>query len=214
MPTQLCQGDVLRRTPEVDALLAQVHIHFFQKSNYLHFMVLTQTCDLVLSEDRGDRKARYIALAPVRSLESVLNREVKSQALSVEGELPVLTDKGKSKLTEFLARIYNHNELNYFFSESAGTPLTTDCCASLDLSIAIRTGEHYPPVVRTSLNQVRTPPPEFKANCSRLALSLLDFPRATRGSGRFCVCHGVRGVPKFRPIPPRFDSVLLSVLKE
>lgn len=142
-PTQLCQGDVLRRTPEVDALLAQVHNHFFQKSNYLHFMVLTQTCDLVLRQGRGDRKARYIALAPVRSLESVLNREVKSQALSVDGELPVLTDKGKSKLTEFLTRLYNNNEQNYFFLESAGTPLTTDCCASLDLSIAIRTGEHY-----------------------------------------------------------------------
>lgn len=153
-PTQLCQGDVLRRTPEVDALLSQVHNHFFLKSNYLHFMVLTQTCDLVVRADKGDMKARYIALAPVRSLESVLNREVKSQALSVEGELPVLTDKGKTKLTEFLTRIYNNNEPNYFFLESAGTSLATDCCASLDLSIAIRTGEHYPTCLGAKILQL------------------------------------------------------------
>jgi hypothetical protein len=38
----------------------------------------------------------------------------------------------------------------------------------------------------------RPRPPEFKANRSRLALSFLGFPRATRGSGRFCVGHSRR----------------------
>jgi hypothetical protein len=56
-----------------------------------------------------------------------------------------------------------------------------------------------------------TPPPEFKANCSRSALSLLGFTRATRGSGQFCVCHGIRGLPEIYPFSTRFDSVLLSV---
>ena len=65
-----------------------------------------------------------------------------------------------------------------------------------------------------SVVRFRPRPPEFKANCSRLALLFLDFPRATRGSGRFCLCHGVRGVPEISPYSPRFDSVVLSVLKE
>ena len=54
----------------------------------------------------------------------------------------------------------------------------------------------------------------FKANCFRVVLLFLDFPRTTRGSGPFCVCHGVRGMPQIWPLPPRFDSILLSALKE
>jgi len=61
---------------------------------------------------------------------------------------------------------------------------------------------------------VEPQPPEFKANCSQLALSFLDFLRATRCSGRFRVCHGVRGARKIWLLPARFDSVLLSVRKE
>ena len=68
--------------------------------------------------------------------------------------------------------------------------------------------------VRVSVVRFRAGPPEFKANCSRLALSFLDFPRATRGSGRFCLCHRVRGWRQIWPFRRHFDSVLLSVLKE
>lgn len=140
--TELCQGDVLRRTPQLDALLQSVHQHFHKKSSNLYFMVLTQTCDLVL-RGGGACKARYITLAPIRSLDSLLSREIDAQALKVNAQLPVLTDKAKSKLSEFLTRLLNNNEPNYFYLESAGTPLAQDCCAHLDLSIAVKTTEHY-----------------------------------------------------------------------
>lgn len=151
---ELCQGDVLSRTPELDSLLDLVHQHFHKKSTNLYFMVLTQTCDLV-PRAGGSCKARYITLAPVRNLELVLAREIESQALAIEAELPVLTDKAKSKLTEFLTRLYNNNEPNYFFLESSGTPLLADCCAYLDLSIAVKTSEHYSTCVKAKTLQLK-----------------------------------------------------------
>jgi hypothetical protein len=63
-------------------------------------------------------------------------------------------------------------------------------------------------------------PSEFKANCSRLVFSFLDFPHATRGSGRFCVCHGrpwcagnlaVSTALRFRSVLCSLFSVLCSL---
>ena len=45
---ELSQGDILKRTPELDEILAKVHPHFHQHRKNLYFMVLTQSCDLVI----------------------------------------------------------------------------------------------------------------------------------------------------------------------
>lgn len=63
--------------------------------------------------------------------------------------------------------------------------------------------------MRTSLKQVRTAPPEFKANCFRLALSFLGIPRVARGCGRFCVCHWLTTDQLFRR-----DLAVFRVLKD
>jgi hypothetical protein len=142
---ELCQGDVLARTPEIDALLKLVHPHFYSKADNLFFMVLTQSCDLVLRGDSANEcKAPYITIAPVRPIEYVLKRQIAAlQSSGINADLPVLTDKAKTKLSEFLQRIYNNNEQGYFFLESSGTSLPSDCCAYLNLSIAIRASDHF-----------------------------------------------------------------------
>ena len=143
--TELCQGDVLARTPKIDELLKLVHPHFYSKANNLFFMVLTQSCDLVCRGGEGNAcKAPYITIAPVRPIENVVGRQILAlQSSGVSADLPVLTDKSKTKLSEFLQKIYNNNEQGYFFLESSGTSLPSDCCAYLNLSIAIKASEHY-----------------------------------------------------------------------
>lgn len=142
-PTDLMQGDVLKRTPAINSLLKEVHPHFYHNDKNLYFMVLTQSCDLV-SRSVGGCKAAYITIAPVRGMEDILHRQVESHQLydSNFASLPILTDKAKTKLSEFLQRLYNNNEPGYFFLETQGTELLNDCCAVLNLSIAIKAEKH------------------------------------------------------------------------
>ena len=112
-------------------------------SKNLFFMVLTQSCDLVLRNgDTG--KAPYINIAPVRPLDEVISREIASLQLSkIRGDLPLLTHKSRTKLAEFTRRLLNNNVPQYFYLESDGTELGQDCCAFLRLSIAIKSDLHY-----------------------------------------------------------------------
>ncbi|AND87699.1 hypothetical protein Bdiaspc4_11050 [Bradyrhizobium diazoefficiens] len=122
--TELMQGDVLRRTLELDALLEAVHPHFFHHPKNLFFIVLTQSCNLVPRGPAGGCKAPYIAIAPVRSLELVVERQVgQFQAPAVKSDLPIVGLRARNKISEFMGRLLNYNEPGYFFLDSEGTDL-------------------------------------------------------------------------------------------
>lgn len=141
--TELMQGDVIQRSAAIDAVLAEFHPHFHRQQKNRYFMVLTQSCDLVLRRE-GARKAPYIALASIRSLDFVVNRHIaQTPPLNANTELPVIGQRDQAKASDFLRRLFNNNEPGYFFLESTGTSLETDCAALLDLSIAIKAGEHF-----------------------------------------------------------------------
>jgi hypothetical protein len=141
--TELMQGDVLQRTPALDELLKTVHPHFYQHPKNRYFLVLTQSCDLVIRQG-GQCKAPYISLAPVRSLDLVLDRQLAQSSLTeVKAELPVVTARNKQKLFDFLHRLFNNNEPSYFYLDSRDTPLEADCVAFLNLSIAIKAELHF-----------------------------------------------------------------------
>ncbi len=136
------QGDVLKRTVDLDAVLAEVHPHYHRHTKNLFFMVVTQSCDLVVRSDGA--KAPYINIVPVRSLDEVISRQVANlTSANVKTPLPLLTDKSKSRLSEFLRRLLNNNEPSFFYLESDDTELGQDCCAFLRLSIPIKTDLHY-----------------------------------------------------------------------
>ena len=140
----LMQGDVLERTPALDALLREVHPHYHEHPKNLYFLVLTQTCDLVPRSASAACKAPYIAIAPVRSLDLVVERHLAQfAAAEVQAELPVLGEKARSKASEFLRRLFNNNEPGYFYLDSGDTVLPVDCVAFLNLSIAVRSDLHY-----------------------------------------------------------------------
>ncbi|TNH40962.1 hypothetical protein [Paracoccus haeundaensis] len=155
------QGDILARTHEINDILKQVHPHFHDHPKNLFFMVLTQSCDLVVRSAGGKCKAPYISIAPVRSLDLVIERHIsQANAAAVTADLPVLSDKVKSKASEFLSRLINNNEPGYFFLEGQGTALGSDCAAFLNLSIALKSDLHFAACKRAKVLQLRA---EFQA---------------------------------------------------
>src|SRR5689334_11423033 len=66
---ELYQGDIIARTPAVEAILSDYH-RYFLDAKYTFFIVTTQSCDLVVRG--GTCKADYIALAVVRELGRIL----------------------------------------------------------------------------------------------------------------------------------------------
>lgn len=143
--TKLMQGDVLERTPSIDDLLKDVHPHFHGHQKNLFFIVLTQSCDLVQRMPGGECKAPYITIAPVRSIDSAIERHITQLPTpNLTAEVPVLSAKAKSKASEFLGRLFNNNESGYFYLDSEDTTiLPCHCVAFLNLSIPIKANEHY-----------------------------------------------------------------------
>lgn len=140
---QLYQGDLIARTPAVDEILAAVHPHY-KKADYKAFIVLTQTCDLV-RRDGAPCTARYISIAAVRPLNLVLRRTFVSMCRNDwEAEFRVANMRTREKLRLFLARLLNNNEDEFFYlRRDAPAGLTEDCCAFLQLSIAVKAELHY-----------------------------------------------------------------------
>ena len=115
LTAELAQGDILRRTPELDSVLEAVHPHFHKHGKNLYFMVLTQSCDLAV-RDGDTGKAPYINIAPVRPLDEVISREIDTLKLrQIRGELPLLTHKARGRLADFARRLINNNVPQYFY---------------------------------------------------------------------------------------------------
>ena len=109
--------------------------------------MLTQSCDLVLRGSTPHCSARYISLAAIRSLETVLNRSVediaKNHLIKFQGSL-FCSDRHADRIRTFLKSLLNNNDKNHFYLEAndkAG--LNARSCTFLNLSIAIRSREHY-----------------------------------------------------------------------
>jgi hypothetical protein len=139
----LSQGDVLKKTDEIKSLLEEVHPHYL-KDDYTHFLVLTQTCDLV-RRDKGACKSRYITLAAVRPLELAIKRALeKYQESPFEQVANVCSAKHRGRVGDFLVKLFNNNEHDYFYlHEDVALGLSPSSCAFLQLSIAIRARDHY-----------------------------------------------------------------------
>jgi len=142
--SDLQQGDVIKRTEAVEALLKEVHPHYFQSTNYRYFIVLTQSCDLARRECKTC-KGRYITIAAVRPIQIAIKREIeKLQYSEIERRLGFCSEERKAKLTQFLERLLNNNEEDYFYlhkEESIG--FSEYYCAFLRLSISLKAQIHY-----------------------------------------------------------------------
>ncbi|MBI2354309.1 MAG: hypothetical protein HYV06_04640 [Deltaproteobacteria bacterium] len=138
----LNQGDVLEKTEEIKEILQAVHPHYL-KDDYQHFIVITQSCDLV-RRDGETCKAPYITLAAVRPFLLLVEREVrKYQRNPIEIIGRLVNANFQQRLSQLLERIFNNNEHEFFYlheDDSIGFPQSV---AFVRLSIAIKSNLHY-----------------------------------------------------------------------
>lgn len=141
--SSLCQGDLLTVTDELKSVLKDVHPYFLNEQ-YKYFMVLTQSCDLV-RRDGNKCKTPYITLAAVRDFNDFIETklEIDRYAENVEGFL-LMNNKQKDRAYQFLERIYNNTEPDYFFLyKDDNVSLHKSMIVTLKVSIAIKSSFHY-----------------------------------------------------------------------
>ena len=136
----LTQGDILGRTDALVELMRSVHSHFCDEK-YLGFLVVTQTCDLVLR--KGNCTADYINLAVVRSLGSVLSMLLdKLCSTEING---VYIEDHKSQARQLLEGILNQNEQAngvFYLHPDSDAGVIEHSVALLRVTIAVRR-QHY-----------------------------------------------------------------------
>jgi hypothetical protein len=141
--TALRQGDLLEKTEGLSEAIRQAHSYYADAPDYTHFLVLTQSCDLVLRSGKTP-KSPYITLAAVRPLQNALDRKVeKYTAPGIEFPIKICERERRGMVDQFLERILHNTEEGFFFFRAGSAPtLTDDSCAFLPLSIALRSS-HY-----------------------------------------------------------------------
>lgn len=134
--TELCQGDVLRRSDELVALLEEYFPYYGRHRDYSYFMVLTQTCDLV-RRDGKSCNTPYISVAAVRPVEDALRMEAaKHQHPSLRGT-NVIGNTARQKLGMFLESLMDNNRPGFFYLHTdASVGITEPSCAFLQLSVS------------------------------------------------------------------------------
>ncbi|MER3422422.1 MAG: hypothetical protein C4293_03515 [Nitrospiraceae bacterium] len=147
--SDLLQGDLLAKTQEIQELIRPIHPYYL-KDDYTHFIVLTQSCDLVRRKNQPC-KARYITLAAVRPLDVVIQREIEKHQDPFHGAGMLCSIKFRWDLKKFLERLLN-NEPEYFYLQPEPVLGFADPhCAFLRLSIPIKAAPHYDPCFRARI---------------------------------------------------------------
>jgi hypothetical protein len=153
----LQQGDVIRRTEQIDSVLQDVHPHYL-KEDYRYLMVLTQTCDLVRGRigPSGRCKARYISVAAVRPFATVIRRELSKYLRHPFEQAHRLCDeKHRVSVRDFVAKLLNNNAAEYFYLHSEPSAgFNQPHCAFLTLSIALKSELHYEKCLDAKLLQL------------------------------------------------------------
>lgn len=148
------QGDILKRTEYlINDVLVKYHPHYADHPNNQLFIVLTQSCDLVLRS--GVCKSDYITLAPVRPLRTVIEHEFNSQLYNVKPNAqPYGSKRLESSFIDFLLKLFDNNEPRYFYlRKQEDNHIAEDMCAITSLSISIKT-EHYAECVKARVLQL------------------------------------------------------------
>jgi hypothetical protein len=148
----LKQGDILHKTEGISNILQEVHPHYL-KSDYLSFIILTQSCDLVRRGSNKKCKAKYITLAAVRPFRLLIERVIGDyKKINKWPPLNILDDSDRTKFYNFVERLFNNNDPEYFYlNDDASLGFSESCVAFLRLSIAIKSDIHYDSCVEAKI---------------------------------------------------------------
>lgn len=151
----LRQGDILARTDLLSSSIAQAHQYYATAQDYSHFIILTQSCDLVRRQ--GLCRTNYITLAAARPVPLVLQRFVeKYRDKSLALPLRVCDSKNEMPAKQFLERLVHHTADGYFFIRKGSLDtVTNDLCVFLPLSIALRSASHYDACLKSKVGQMK-----------------------------------------------------------
>jgi hypothetical protein len=137
----LQQGDIIRRSPALLAVLSEVLSHFCDE-RYTAFLVVTQSCDLVKRNEEVC-KAEYVNLCVIRELEPLLPTLLES---CCGAGIPGVFDSERRLYAEqLLKRVVNQNEQTrglFYLHPDADVGIATASVALLRVSIALRR-DHY-----------------------------------------------------------------------
>lgn len=151
--TSLYQGDLLQRSAELLSILKEYHPYFESEAKYRHFMVLTQSCDLVVRS--GKCKAGYLTIAAVRELQDVLLSKELQNITDGKAIGRIVSASAAGRIRDFLSRLANNNDPNYFFLRADNSQgLTADCCACLRVTVPLRV-DHYAVLLRAKTGQLK-----------------------------------------------------------
>ena len=168
----LAQGDILQPSEELRALFHDVHKHF-DDDKYLAFIVASQTCDLARRKGEPEPKAKYIALATVRSLSSVAPGLFESIGKAITPG--VFAASAKPRALELLKRIFNQNEqalgLFYLHPDTA-VGIGEPAVAFLRVTVSVR-AQHYPTLTQARSGRFKE---EFRAKLGWLLGNLYARP--------------------------------------
>ncbi|WP_210359308.1 hypothetical protein [Sphingomonas beigongshangi] len=148
----LLQGDLLNRNDELAQIVAEAHRYYAEAADYSHFLVLTQSCDLV--RRKGACKARYITICAVRPLALFVERELAKYSQPLAGfPVPVGNLQDSVLARQFLERVMNNTVDGVFFiPKGSASGVDTHLCAFLPLSIALR-ADHYEACLSAKVGQ-------------------------------------------------------------
>ncbi|MEZ5843983.1 MAG: hypothetical protein R3D27_09635 [Hyphomicrobiaceae bacterium] len=149
----LAQGDIIARTNEVIERIRQAHQYYAEAPNYSHFVVLTQSCDLV--RRRNDFKAPYITIAAVKPFKDTVQEYFDRESRAIEySDFTYHPEAIISRAEQLLERHLNNTETEFFFLPKSGNPnLPEDLVVFLRLSIAMRK-EHYDVLARAKIAEL------------------------------------------------------------
>ncbi len=148
--------------------ISQAHAYYASAADYSHFLVLTQSCDLV--RRKGRCKSRYITICAVRPLVLAVTRETSAYVAKLEGCAVDAGDVENQVLfKQFLERVLNNTVDGIFFiPRGSAETVEEHLCAFLPLSIALRV-DHYDVCLQSKVGQVRD---IFAAKVGALASNL------------------------------------------
>jgi hypothetical protein len=152
--TTLQQGDLLVRNSRLADAIRAAHAYYADAADYSHFLVLTQSCDLVRRDGRPP-KSRYITIAAARPLQLVIARFLEKHAFNGSPSSLLVCQKDREAYAkQLLERLLHNTEDGYFFIRKDSVPsVTEDLCVFLPLSIALR-ADHYEACLAAKVGQL------------------------------------------------------------
>jgi hypothetical protein len=150
----LQQGDLLIKNEKLASTIRTAHPYYADADDYTHFIVLTQSCDLVRRDGKKTPKSRYITVAAVRPFSIVLDRQLPKASLRLIDGIQVCDVTKERIIKNFLENALHNTVEGFFFIRKKSHPaVNEDVCAFLALSIALR-AEHYDNCLQAKVAQV------------------------------------------------------------